>query len=109
MNKVIVVVALMFAIMIGVVATEHNSGGTTTTHTVKAKEVVVVQEKTLVEMCVDGIVAIYNKYGLPFTKPVGERAAYCTQWMADNNITTKAQLIVALQEADNQLRDVFKK
>lgn len=66
------------------------------------------KEESLNETCVRETAALYKAHNLPTTHPASEWPAICDQYMADHNITTKAQLVIALRMADKELSSLEK-
>lgn len=64
--------------------------------------------KTLVEQCVEKVVALYEKHDLPFTADPSERPAKCREFMRENDIATAADLEIQIRAADKELRDLDK-
>jgi hypothetical protein len=64
------------------------------------------EPKTLVEQCVEKVVALYEKHDLPFTADPSERPERCREFMEEREITTAAELEIAIRAADKELREL---
>lgn len=64
------------------------------------------EPKTLVEQCVEKVVALYERHDLPFTADPSERPERCRDFMEERDITTAAELEIQIRAADKELREL---
>jgi hypothetical protein len=60
-------------------------------------------EETLTELCVRLYGELWEKHDLEQTRPDSEQPQICDDFMAENGITTKAQLQITVRKADQEL------
>lgn len=60
-------------------------------------------DMTLTEYCVEQVERFYVQNDLPFTSDPEDRDEICEEWMAEHDVTTKAEIQVVLRQLQKEL------